>query len=99
MAERREDALVVEVRVGLADQLVELGEPVQHQPLELRHLLRRDAVLVAEMREGAEHPADGVAQLAIGLDRGLEDFRADAQVVGIIGGAHPHAQDVGAGIA
>ena len=47
MAERREDALVVEVGVGLADELVELGEPVQHQPLELRHLLRRDAVLVA----------------------------------------------------
>ena len=99
MAERREDALVVELGVGLAHQLVELGEPVQHQPLQLRHLLRRDAVLVVEMREAAEHPADGVAQLAVGLDRGLEDFRADAQVVGVVGGAHPHPQDVGAGIA
>ena len=91
LAERREDALVVELGVGLAHQLVELGEPVQHQPLELRHLLERDAVLVAEMREAAEHPADGVAQLAVGLDGGLEDFRADAQVVGIVGRRTPTA--------
>ena len=34
------------------------------------------------MREIAEHPAQGVAQLAVGLDRGLEDFRPDAQIVG-----------------
>ena len=51
-----------------------------------------------EMRQRAEHPADGVAQLAIGLDIGLEDFRPDAQVVGVIGRAGPHAQNVGAGI-
>ena len=37
----REDALVVEVGIGLAHQRVELGEPVQHQPLELRHLVER----------------------------------------------------------
>jgi hypothetical protein len=39
------------------------------------------------MGERAEHPAHGVAQLAIGLDEGLEDLLADAQIVGIIGGA------------
>ena len=50
------------------------------------------------MREIAQHPAQRVAQLAIGLDGGFEDFRADAQIVGIIGGAHPHAQNVGAGM-
>ena len=49
-----------------------------------------------EMREIAEHPAQRVAQLAIGIDRGFENFRADAQIVGIIGGAHPHPQDIGA---
>ncbi len=96
--ERGEDALVVELGVGLAHQLVELGEPVQHQPLELRHRLALDAILVLEMRERAEHPAHGVAQLAIGLDVGLQDLRADAQVVGIVRGAHPQAQDVGAGL-
>ena len=96
LVERREDALVVELRIGLAHLRVELGEAMQHQPLELRHLLDRDAVLRPEMREVAEHPAQRVAQLAIGLDDVLEDLRAEADVVGVVGGAHPQAQDVGA---
>ena len=56
----------------------------------------RDAVGGIEMRQIAEHPAQRVAQLAIGLDGGLEDFRADALVVPIIGGAGPQPQNVGA---
>ena len=80
--ERGDDALVVEVRIVLAHLRVELGEPVQHQPFELRHARERHAVVVVEMRERAEHPADGVAQLAVGFDGVLEDLRADAQVVG-----------------
>src|SRR6266436_7170593 len=56
-----------------------------------------DAILVAEMGEIAEHPADGVAQLAVSVDGGLENLRPDAQVVRIVGGAYPHAQDIGAG--
>ena len=51
-----------------------------------------------EVMQRAEHPADRVAQLAVGLDGVLEDFRADALVVGIVGGAHPQPQDVGAGL-
>ncbi len=50
------------------------------------------------MMQRAEHPADRVAQLAIGLDGVFEDFRADALVVGIVGGANPQPQDIGAGI-
>ena len=96
--ERGEDALVVEIGVGLAHQRVELGQPVQHQPLQLRHLVELDAVVLVEMRQRAEHPAHGVAQLAIGIGRGLENLRPDAQIVGIVGGAHPHAQDIGAGL-
>ena len=98
LAERREDALVVELPIGLSHQHIQFGEPVQHQPLELGHLLHCDAILDAEVHEVAEHPADGVAQLAIGIDRGLDDFRPDADVVGVIRRAHPHAQDVGAGL-
>ncbi len=49
------------------------------------------------MGQRAEHPADRVAQLAIGLDEGLQDLRADAQIVRIVGRRHPQAQDVGAG--
>ena len=72
---------------------------MQHQPIEFRHLFRGDAVRGFEMRQIAEHPAQRVAQLAISVDRGFEDFRPDAQIVGIIGGANPHAQNVGAGLA
>ena len=96
--QRGEDALVVERRVGLAHHRVEFGEPVQHQPLQLRHVGDRDAILGAEVHEVAEHPADGVAQLAVGIDRGLDDLGADADIVGVVRRAHPHAQDVGAGL-
>ncbi len=70
---------------------------MQQVLLEPRHVLIGDRVAGMEMHEVAEQPADGVAQLAVGLDRGLEDFRPDPQVVGIVRRAHPHAQDVGAG--
>ena len=56
-AERGEDALVIEIRVSLAHQRIELGEPMQHQPLKLRHPLGRDALGRMEMRQIAEHPA------------------------------------------
>ena len=51
-----------------------------------------------EMMQRAEHPAHRVAQLAVGLDGVFEDFRADALVVGIVGGADPQPQDIGAGL-
>ena len=48
------------------------------------------------MREIAQHPAQRVAQLAIGLDGRFQDFRADALVVPIVGRARPQPQDIGA---
>ena len=39
-----------------------------------------------------------VAQLAVGFDGGLEDFRADALVVPVVGLADPQPQNVGAGL-
>ena len=71
---------------------------MQHQPFELRHLLMRDRVTGLEMVQRAEHPADRVAQLAVGLDGVLQDLRTDALVVGIIGRADPQPQNIGAGI-
>ncbi len=50
------------------------------------------------MRQRAEHPADRVAELAVGIDVGLQDLRADPQVLGVVGGDHPEPQDVGAGL-
>jgi hypothetical protein len=50
------------------------------------------------MMQRAEHPADGVAQLAVGLDGIFKDFGTDALVVGVVSGANPQPQDVGAGL-
>ena len=73
---------------------------MQHQPLELElaHVLELDALARVQVRQRAEHPAQRVAQLAVGVDEGVEDLRADAQVVGVVGRRHPQAQDVGAGL-
>src|SRR5262245_24947331 len=48
-----------------------------------------------EVRQTAEHPTYGIAQLAICFDRGLENFTTDAQVIGIVRRTDPHAQDIG----
>ncbi len=69
---------------------------MENVSFEARHVRVSDAIFRAEMGEIAEHPADGVAQLAVSVDRGLENLRPDAQVVRIVGGAYPHAQDIGA---
>ena len=94
--ERGEDALEVEIAVSAANQRIELGQPVQHQALELRHVRQRHALVAVQMREIAQHPAQRVAQLAVGLDGRFQDFRADALVVPIVGRARPQPQDIGA---
>ena len=50
------------------------------------------------MGERAEHPADRVAQFPVVVADGLQDFRADALIVGIIDARDPKPQDVGAGL-
>ena len=69
---------------------------MQHQSLEFRHFFVSDFIGGLEMRQIAQHPTQRVAQLAIGLDGGFEDFRADALVVPVVGGAGPQPQDIGA---
>ena len=46
------------------------------------------------MGERAQHPAQGVAHLAVGLDEGFQDFLADPKVVRIVRGRDPEAQDI-----
>ena len=69
---------------------------MQDEAFELRHVGGRDAVLLPEVGERAQHPAQRVAQLAVGLDEGLEDLRPDAQVVGVVRRRDPQPEDVGA---
>ena len=94
----RDDARIVEIGVGRANDRVEFAQPVQHQPVERLHLREADRAGGIVMGERAEHPADRVAQFAIIVADGLQDFRADALIVGIIDGGDPEAQDVGAGL-
>jgi hypothetical protein len=91
------DALEVEVVVALVDDGIELPQPVQHQPLQFRHVGIFDALALV-MRERAEHPADRVAHLAIGIDVGLDDRLAEALIFPVVGVHHPQAQDIGAGL-
>src|SRR5215471_4519580 len=64
--------------------------------LKARHVRVGDAIFLVEMREIAEHPADRIAQFAVGVDRGLEDLRPDALIIPIIGCAGPQPQNIGA---
>ena len=95
--QRAGDLLEVERVVACAHQLVEFGQPMQHQLFEFRHVGIGDLVALV-VGERAEHPADGVAQLAIGVDIGLDDRLAEALVFRIVRGHDPEAQDIGAGI-
>jgi hypothetical protein len=92
------NALEVERRVGLAHHAVEPRQLREHQPLELRHLAMRHRLARPEMRERAEHPADGVPEFPVGIDVGLQDFRTDAEILGIVGRNDPQAEDVGTGL-
>ena len=98
LRQRRDHALVVVGRIGVAHGPVELREPVQHQPLQLGHIVKGNRCRSVVMRERPQHPADGVAQLAVGLDEGVDDLLADAQIVGIVRRRDPQPQDVGAGL-
>ena len=57
---------------------------------------RPTAPLRVEAVEAAQQIAQRVAQAAIGVGLVLQDLRADALVLGVVGADHPQAQDVGA---
>jgi len=72
-------------------------QAVQDEPLQRRHLVQRQAFGLVEIGQGAQQIANGVAKLAIGVNRGLQDLFADPLVVRIVDQGHPQTQDVGAG--
>ena len=80
------------------DQRVELREAVQHPALELGHRLDADRLLRREVVERAQQIAQRVAQAAVDIALVLQDLRADAQILGIVGADHPEPQDVGAAL-
>src|SRR4029078_9813981 len=62
MRENSDDLALVVSRVRRAHLGVELGQAMQHEPLELElaHVLELYALVGCEMRQGAEHPAQRV---------------------------------------
>ena len=98
LRQRRDDLAIVVGFVGLADLAIEFGQPVQHQPLQFRHVLGVHRLAGVVVRQRAQHPAQRIAHLAVGLGEGLDDRRADALIVGIVRARHPQPQDIGAGL-
>ena len=86
----------VERFAGPAHLAVNLGEPVQHPAFEFGHVLDGQPLVLGEAGEIAEQKAQGVAQAAIGIRLVAHDLVGDADILGIIRGDHPDAQDIGA---
>ena len=81
---------------GRAHHRVQLRHPVQHPALQLRHVGLGHALRLAEPIQGAQQPAQRVAQPAIQLGLLLQDLLADPHVLAGVGGHHPQPQDIGA---
>ena len=75
---------------------VELGQAMEDEALELRHLGVADPLVRREAGEIAEEIAQGVAQAAIDFGLVFQDIGTDAQILGVIGRHDPEPQDVGA---
>ncbi len=62
----------------------------------LKHLPRNGIGCVVEVVDVAQQEAEGVAELAVGVGRALQDLVADGNVLAVIDRAGPHAQNLGA---
>ena len=74
---------------GAAELRIELRQAVQHEALELRHVRNRQRFGVRKSRDGAEQPAQRVADAAVQLGLLLEDLLAQALIFGDVGIHHP----------
>ena len=84
--------------VGLVSRThlaIQRPEPVQDKALQGRHVGQFDPLGLAEPFERAQQVADGVPELAITVDRALQDGRTDPRVLGIVDHRYPQAQDLG----
>ena len=93
--QRAGDLLEFETVVTFANDAIQFGQAMQHQLFQFRQIVISD-LLALIMGKGAEHPADGVAQLAIGIDICLDDGLAEALVFPVVCCHDPQAQDIGA---
>lgn len=83
----------VVIVLGFVDQLY---KALHHPAVEFGEILVGDAVLLnVKIADVAEHEAEGVADLAIGIRHLLDDAIADGNVAAIVGRRYPQTQDVG----
>ncbi len=84
--------------VGGANLSIKLPETMQDVALKRRHVRRRDRLGLVESGKRAQQVAERIAQLSIGVGRGLQDRLADPLVLGIVGQRRPEAEDLGAAL-
>ena len=87
----------VERIIAGMDNFVELRQAMQHQTLKFRHVLQSNR-LAFIVGQRSQHPAQGIAQLAVSVDCRFQDFRSDTQVFGIVSRHDPKAQNISAGL-
>ena len=83
------------VGIGVAHLAIQFPQAVQDEFLQRRHLVQRQVFGLVEIGHGPQQVAHGVAQLAIGIDRGLQDLFPDPLVLGVVHECDPETQDVG----
>jgi hypothetical protein len=99
VGERPRVAVELIISGSLAQFDIEGRQAVQHPAFQLRHIRRLDPLLVRKALKRAEQITEGVAQLAIGIGGAGQHFLADPDILEIVGGGDPQAQDVGAIVA
>jgi len=89
IVQRRPDRRKREIVDRAPDLPVEFDEAVQYPPLQFGHLGGVHALGGRESVERAQEVAKRVADAAVKVGLMLQDFRSDAQILGIVGADHP----------
>ena len=79
---------------GAADLLVELPQPMQHVAFQLGHIRGCDFLCRREPAEIAQQVTQRVSQTTIQVAHLLDDVGSDGQILRVIRGHDPQAQDV-----
>ena len=94
--DRGVEALEIISLVGLAHDPVDFGQPVQHPPLQFRHVRGGQPFAFLELRQVSKKVTEGVAETPVSVRLPLEDLLADPDILGIVRADHPESQDIGA---
>ena len=88
------DLVEFEFLVGLLHGLVAAGHHVQGVAVERQQVVEGHAVGRIEVVQVREQVAAGVADAPVGVNEPVQGLVGDADVLLVVGGGHPHAQDL-----